>query len=101
MKQNHYDVVVIGSGVAGALIAWKLAEARCKVLILEAGASHEGDRSQFVKTFAEVPNVKRSPSRPFTEFPDDNKKFATSPDVEDFNPAAPGLYYQQQSPNNR
>jgi choline dehydrogenase-like flavoprotein len=31
------DVVVIGSGVAGSLIAWRLTEAKLKVLILEAG----------------------------------------------------------------
>ena len=31
------DVVVIGSGVAGSLVAWRLAEAGLKVLILEAG----------------------------------------------------------------
>jgi choline dehydrogenase-like flavoprotein len=31
------DVVIIGSGVAGSLIAWRLAEAKLKALILEAG----------------------------------------------------------------
>ena len=31
------DVVIIGSGVAGSLIAWRLAEAKLKVLTLEAG----------------------------------------------------------------
>jgi glucose dehydrogenase len=31
------DVVIIGSGVAGSLIAWRLAQAKLKVLILEAG----------------------------------------------------------------
>ncbi len=31
------DVVIIGSGVAGSLIGWRLAEAKLKVLILEAG----------------------------------------------------------------
>jgi glucose dehydrogenase len=31
------DVVIIGSGVAGSLIAWSLANAKLKVLILEAG----------------------------------------------------------------
>jgi putative transposase len=31
------DVVIIGSGVAGSLIAWRLAEAKLKVLILETG----------------------------------------------------------------
>jgi hypothetical protein len=31
------DVVIIGSGVAGSLIAWRLAEAKLKILILETG----------------------------------------------------------------
>jgi glucose dehydrogenase len=31
------DVVIIGSGVAGSLIAWRLTEAKLKILILEAG----------------------------------------------------------------
>src|SRR3954468_14121408 len=31
------DVAVIGSGIAGSLIAWKLAQAGAKVIILEAG----------------------------------------------------------------
>ena len=31
------DVVVVGSGVAGSLVAWRLAQAKLKVLILEAG----------------------------------------------------------------
>ena len=31
------DVVIVGSGVAGALVAWRLAEAKLNVLILEAG----------------------------------------------------------------
>lgn len=99
---STYDVVVVGAGVGGALIAWKLADAGYKVLMLEAGASHHApdDRSQFVKIFTEVTNDKRSPSRPYIRFPDDSQKFATSPDVEDFKAAAPGLYYQQQSATN-
>jgi choline dehydrogenase-like flavoprotein len=31
------DVVIVGAGVAGSLIAWRLAEAKINVLILEAG----------------------------------------------------------------
>jgi choline dehydrogenase-like flavoprotein len=32
-----YDVIIIGSGVAGALVAYRLAQAKARVLILEAG----------------------------------------------------------------
>ena len=32
-----YDVIIIGSGVAGALVAYKLAKEKVRVLILEAG----------------------------------------------------------------
>lgn len=43
------DVIVIGSGVAGSLIAWRLAEAKFKVLILEAGPRI--DRTEALKLF--------------------------------------------------
>jgi choline dehydrogenase-like flavoprotein len=43
------DVVIIGSGVAGSLIAWRLAEAKLKVLILEAGPRI--DRVEAFKTY--------------------------------------------------
>src|SRR5437879_3010594 len=37
---THYDVIVIGSGVAGALTAWKLAQlGSYRILILEAGTN--------------------------------------------------------------
>ena len=43
------DVVIIGSGVAGSLVAWRLAEAKLKVLILEAGPRI--DRVEAFKTY--------------------------------------------------
>src|SRR5215204_4360341 len=37
-QADQYDIVIVGSGVAGALCAWKLSETRrYKILILEAG----------------------------------------------------------------
>ncbi|RJG13542.1 GMC family oxidoreductase [Pseudomonas cavernicola] len=51
--KDDYDVIVIGSGVAGALSAWKLAQAgKYRILILEAGhngISH-GQRVEFHHT---------------------------------------------------
>jgi choline dehydrogenase-like flavoprotein len=38
-EKTGYDVVIVGSGVAGALIGYKLAAAGAKVVILEAGPS--------------------------------------------------------------
>ncbi len=37
MSNNHYDVIVIGTGAGGATIANKLAVAGKKILILERG----------------------------------------------------------------
>lgn len=48
--KHEYDVIVIGSGVAGALAAWKLAQlGKYKILILEAGDNgiSAGQRLQF------------------------------------------------------
>jgi glucose dehydrogenase len=51
----QYDVVIVGSGVAGALAGWKLAIAGRRVLILEAG--EEGpSRAELVERFAAATN---------------------------------------------
>ena len=50
MKENEYDIVVIGSGVAGALTAWKLGQlGSYRILILEAGDNGitHGQRIEF------------------------------------------------------
>jgi choline dehydrogenase-like flavoprotein len=97
---NEYDAIIIGAGVAGALVAWKLAEANHSVLLLDAGEERlqKTDREAFVKLFSEASQKGKSPSQPYVDA--DNKKFAHSPDVEDFNLAKPGdnLYYRQSGP---
>jgi choline dehydrogenase-like flavoprotein len=99
---DTYDAVVIGTGVAGALIAWKLSEKKgAKILMLEAGEKRieKADRDLFVKVFAELSQQARAPVRPYTQIDDDNKRFAHSPDVEDFaKPGTTPLYFQQSGP---
>ena len=41
--KEEYDAIIVGSGVAGALMAYKLAQQGVKVLILEAGDHGPGD----------------------------------------------------------
>jgi choline dehydrogenase-like flavoprotein len=65
------DVVIIGSGVAGAMCAWRLARKGVKVLILEAGPRI--DRGQVVRNFMATVNLDLSggyPNEPWAPRPD-------------------------------
>ena len=42
---KEYDAIIVGSGIAGAIVAYKLGHAGKKVLILEAGPKIPTDRS--------------------------------------------------------
>jgi choline dehydrogenase-like flavoprotein len=37
MSQNHYDVIIIGSGAGGGTLAWKLAPSGKRILLVERG----------------------------------------------------------------
>ncbi len=79
MKTKTYDVIIVGSGVAGALCAYKLAQAKkgLSILVLEAGANDLDDRQR--AAFHRVNSVQgpgwkspyaRMSSRPFAPYPE-------------------------------
>ncbi len=78
------DVVIVGSGVAGALIAYRLAAAGVKVLVLEAGPRI--DRAQAVLNFRKDPY--KGPNSAYPTQP-----YAPQPVSHDI-----GAYYVQEGP---
>ncbi len=77
-QEKNYDVVIVGSGIAGAIIAYNLGKQGKKVLILEAGPKVPADRSDYMKTFFKA-NAKtpESPYPPTTQDP--NASTANNP----------------------
>lgn len=49
--EPFFDVVVVGAGVAGAILAWRLGSAGLSIAVIEAGAA-EVDRSAAVSAYA-------------------------------------------------
>lgn len=62
---QNYDVVIVGAGVSGALIAYELGRAGKKVLILESGAAIPPNINEYMQRFytatAKVPEVPYTP----------------------------------------
>jgi len=86
MTPRGFDVVVIGAGVAGAMVAYRLAQAGAKVLILEAG-SRNPSRAQMVGAYAIA--TAKTPHSPYVQTETDTK--VPSPD-------SPTDYYEQPAP---
>ncbi|MCT7359347.1 GMC family oxidoreductase [Thalassolituus pacificus] len=65
---SKYDVVIVGSGISGAIVAYQLGLAGKKVLILESGPTVPADRSGYMETFYKA-NAKtpESPYPPATQ----------------------------------
>jgi len=65
-QNNSFDVVIVGAGVAGALIAKQLGLAGKKVLILESGAglptNINGFMERFYTALAKVPEIPYTPN---------------------------------------
>ncbi|MGB8194011.1 MAG: GMC family oxidoreductase [Chitinophagaceae bacterium] len=87
MDLNDIKVIVIGSGVCGALVAYKLAKQHHKVLIIEAGPD-KTDRLAFAGSFAT--SIEKGPGSPYRNAgpgyivgPDNDANYyeQTTPDV--------------------
>src|SRR5262245_57825262 len=77
---DDYDIIIIGSGVAGALCAWKLASfGHYRILILEAGDSGitNGQRILFHHTM-DVQGNRGDMYGPYMEL--ESRSFAPSPE---------------------
>jgi len=70
MNTKTYDLVIVGSGISGSIIAYELGRQGKKVLILEAGQEVPVDRSGYMRTFFKA-NAKtpESPYPPTTQDP--------------------------------
>ncbi len=104
MSNPDYDVVLVGAGVCGSLLAWKLGSKGYKVLILEAGKGPNGlkQRHEFLNHFKENPI--KSPNSPYPLNPKAPQPAVGHPDPEiKTNPWAYYVYQQPDgtpSPNN-
>jgi choline dehydrogenase-like flavoprotein len=62
MAESRYDVIVVGSGICGAVTAWNLARGGAKVLLLEAGEAGP-PRVDLVGAFARA--TAKTPGSPY------------------------------------
>lgn len=88
---NKYDVVIIGSGIAGALLAYKLSKLGIRILLLESGARRDDERTKMSIEYASA--VFKTPGSPYKN----SNNYLESPDNTD---KKQNEYYDQsQSPD--
>lgn len=75
--QKPYDVVIIGAGISGAMLAYKLAQAGQRVLILEAGSGVPANRGDYMERF--YLQLAKTPESPYP--PDPNAARPTVLDI--------------------
>jgi len=89
---NHYDAVIVGGGVVGALVARVLSQAGHRVLILEAGiegAMNPATYRRYLQTLYTEGGVRGMPNGPYPW-----NEAAPSPGI----PNAPSPYYEYDTP---
>lgn len=71
VSNTHYDAVIVGTGVAGAIVAKELSQQGKKVLILEAGKTKKdvttADFQSYLDTFYSAPE--KNPNSPYEKNP--------------------------------
>jgi choline dehydrogenase-like flavoprotein len=88
VDEPEFDVVIIGSGISGALIAHRLAKAGKKVLILEAGGVAPESLGRWTMTHNFFTSPSKAPDSPFC-----------GEDVLPVDPKAPPLKYRFVQPD--
>src|SRR6266700_36046 len=61
----EFDVVIVGSGVAGALAAHRLAQSRIRVLVLEAGGVAPDSIGRYAMVHQYITSPSKTPDSPF------------------------------------
>jgi choline dehydrogenase-like flavoprotein len=68
-EQKNYDVIIVGAGIAGAIMAYKLASAQKNVLVLDGGPEIPDDRAPYMEQFYLA--MAKTPEAPYPVIPDD------------------------------
>src|SRR5205807_1802031 len=64
-ERPEFDVIIVGSGVAGALAGYRLAQARLKVLVLEAGGVAPDSLGRYAMMRSYMTSPSKMPDSPF------------------------------------
>jgi choline dehydrogenase-like flavoprotein len=97
--EGNYDVIIIGAGIAGSILAHELGKKKKRVLIIEAGAGNDFSPAGFrayLETFYSA--VSKDNQAPFNVNP--NAPVPRSPDVKALRPGEPNTdaYWVQNGP---
>lgn len=68
-EQKNYDVLIVGAGISGAIMAYELAKAGKSVLVLDGGPEIPDDRSSYMEQF--YLSMAKTPEAPYPIMPDD------------------------------
>lgn len=96
-EQTNYDAVIVGAGIAGALAAYKLAQAGKRVLVLDGGPGVPPNRGDYMERFYLA--MAKTPESPYPENKDIlNSERAVVLDIGSWQERPPTGYLVQNGP---